>query len=65
MEKKKEHADFQDDYHKSSNFGKDPEEDKLKVKGDGKLKIEKEENKSKKDNEESSDSLKNRDLEEE
>lgn len=66
MEKKKKHADFQDDYHKSSNFGKAPEEEKLKIKGDGKLKIEKDkENKSKKENKESSDALQNGDSEEE
>ena len=41
MENKKKHADFQDEYRKSSNFGKlQPEED-LKIKGDGELKMEK------------------------
>lgn len=41
MEKKKEHADFQDEYRKSSNFGKTDKKDELEIKGDGKLKLEK------------------------
>ena len=39
MENKKKHADFQDDYHKSSNFGKLDEDENLEIKGDGDLKI--------------------------
>ncbi|PHR11984.1 MAG: hypothetical protein COA40_09560 [Aequorivita sp.] len=38
---KKKHADFQDEYRKSSNFGKFQQKDNLKIKGDGKLKVEK------------------------
>lgn len=41
MEKKKEHADFQDEYRKSSNFGKTDKKKELEIKGDGKLKMEK------------------------
>lgn len=41
MEKKKEHADFQDEYKQSSNFGKTDTEDEFVIKGDGKLKMEK------------------------
>ena len=39
--KKKEHADFQDAYRKSSNFPtlKETETEKLKIEGDGDLKI--------------------------
>lgn len=43
MEKKKEHADFQNEYRKSSNFGKTDEKENLEIKGDGKLKMEKDE----------------------
>lgn len=45
MENKKKHADFQDESRRSSNFGKtnaNNEED-LEIKGDGKLKLEKDE----------------------
>lgn len=41
MERKKKHADFQDEYRKSSNFGRINKEDNLKIKGDGKIKMEK------------------------
>lgn len=41
MEKKKKHADFQDVYRKSSNFGKTDKEERLIIKGDGELKMEK------------------------
>ncbi|MCZ4319777.1 hypothetical protein O4H26_12335 [Aequorivita viscosa] len=41
MTKKKKHADFQDEYRKSSNFGKLQQEENLKIKGDGELKVEK------------------------
>ncbi|MGO3183104.1 MAG: hypothetical protein ACTIJ9_09760 [Aequorivita sp.] len=41
MEKKKKHADFQDEYTKSSNFGKTDKKEELEIKGDGKLKMEK------------------------
>lgn len=41
MEKKKKHADFQDEYRKSSNFGKTDKKEDLKIKGDGELKMEK------------------------
>lgn len=39
MEKKKKHADFQNEYRRSSNIGKNKEEDKLKTTGDGGLKL--------------------------
>lgn len=41
MTDKKKHADFQDEYRKSSNFGKLQSEENLKIKGDGELKVEK------------------------
>lgn len=39
--KKRKHADFQDEYHKSSNFpsAREKEADKLKIVGDGELKV--------------------------
>lgn len=40
--KDKEHADFQDSYRRSSNFGKTDSEDPLKVAGDGEVKLSKE-----------------------
>lgn len=43
MERKKEHADFQNEYRRSSNFGKAEEKEDLEIKGDGKLKMEKDE----------------------
>lgn len=39
MDKKKKHADFQNEYRRSSNIGKNKEEDKLKTTGDGGLKL--------------------------
>ena len=39
MEKKKKHADFQDEYRKSSNFGKITKEEDFKIKGDGEVKL--------------------------
>ncbi|WP_373056232.1 hypothetical protein [Zunongwangia sp. H14] len=36
--KEKDHADFQDKYRRSSNFGREEKDDRLKVKGDGTLK---------------------------
>ncbi|MDT0641824.1 hypothetical protein RM553_03165 [Zunongwangia sp. F363] len=36
--KEKDHADFQDKYRRSSNFGREEKDDNLKVKGDGTLK---------------------------
>lgn len=44
MSDKKKHADFQDDYRKSSNFGKTDKAEELNIKGDGELKLEKDEN---------------------
>lgn len=44
MDNKKKHADFQDEYRKSSNFGKDKDEENLEVIGNGKLKVENPEN---------------------
>lgn len=41
MNKKKKHADFQDEYRKSSNFGKTDKKEDLEIKGDGELKLEK------------------------
>jgi len=41
MSDKKKHADFQDDYRKSLNFGKLQQKEDLKIKGDGELKVEK------------------------
>lgn len=45
MEKNKKHADFQDESRRSSNFGKTDasNEEDLEIKGDGKLKLEKDE----------------------
>lgn len=48
MEKKKDHADFQDEYRKSSNFGKTDKKEDLKIKGDGELKMEKDDEMEKK-----------------
>lgn len=42
--KNKDHADFQDNYRRSSNFGKTDSEDPLKVAGDGEVKLSKEGN---------------------
>ena len=39
MSEKKKHADFQDEYRKSSNFGKIQQSEDLKIKGDGELKV--------------------------
>lgn len=41
MNKKKDHADFQNKYSQSSNFGRKSKEEKLKIKGDGELKLDK------------------------
>ncbi|WP_186988691.1 hypothetical protein [Constantimarinum furrinae] len=41
--KRRAHADFQDAYHRSSNFNKVTKQEKFKVKGNGKLKLEQEE----------------------
>ncbi len=41
MKDKKKHANFQDEYRKSSNFGKYESNENLKIKGDGELKVEK------------------------
>ncbi len=40
-DKKRKHADFQDEYHKSSNFpsAREKESEKLKVVGNGELKV--------------------------
>ena len=47
---KKKHADFQDEYRRDSNLGKttSDKEDELNIKGDGKLKAEKDEEMKKK-----------------
>ncbi|MCG2419065.1 hypothetical protein K8089_08520 [Aequorivita sp. F47161] len=59
MTKKKKHADFQDEYRKSSNFGKLQQEENLKIKGDGELKVEKDDAmKSNSDKEKILDALK-------
>lgn len=66
MSDKKKHADFQDEYRKSSNFGKLQSEENLKIKGDGELKVEKDaEMKSKSEQKKISDTLKRINLEEE
>ncbi|CAM3401697.1 hypothetical protein [Aequorivita lipolytica] len=66
MENKKKHADFQDEYRKSSNFGKSEKKDKLKIKGDGELKMEKDtEMKSKADKQKISETFKKINSEEE
>lgn len=66
MSNKKKHADFQDEYRKSSNFGKLQSEENLKIKGDGELKVEKDaEMKSKSEQKKISDTLKRINLEEE
>ncbi len=38
-ERKKKHADFQDEYTRSSNFNNADEPDNLKIAGDGKVKV--------------------------
>lgn len=66
MEKDKKHADFQDEYHKSSNFNQLEEEEKLKIKGDGEVKLKKDaEMKAKSDKKKVSDTLKKISSEEE
>jgi len=52
MEKKKEHADFQNEYDRSSNIGKKPGEDRLKIKGDGDLKLKKDKDMKKEEDKE-------------
>jgi hypothetical protein len=59
MSTKKKHADFQDEYRKSSNFGKSQPNENLKIKGDGELKVEKDaEMKSKSEDKKIADTLK-------
>lgn len=41
MSKDKKHADFQNEYKKSSNFGKSTKDENLKIDGDGDLKKDK------------------------
>ena len=41
MQNKKEHADFQDEYKRSSNFGTTENDENLEIKGNGDLKLEK------------------------
>jgi hypothetical protein len=66
MSDKKKHADFQDEYRKSSNFGKLQQTENLKIKGDGALKVEKDaEMKSKSEERKISETLKKINLEEE
>ncbi len=66
MSNKKRHADFQDEYRKSSNFGKSPTNENLKIKGDGELKVEKDAKmKSKSEKKKISEALKKINLEEE
>lgn len=48
MEKKKTHADFQDESRKSSNFGKTDKNEDFEIKGDGILKMEKDDEMKKK-----------------
>ncbi|QQX76194.1 MULTISPECIES: hypothetical protein [Aequorivita] len=63
---KKKHADFQDEYRKSLNFGKFQQTENLKIKGDGKLKKEKDaEMKSKSEKKKISETLKKINSEEE
>ena len=65
MSDKKKHADFQDEYRKSSNFGKLQQTENLKIKGDGALKVEKDaEMKSKSEERKISETLKKINLEE-
>lgn len=47
--KKKEHADFQNEYSQSSNFPKETEVSKLEIKGDGDVKLSKDEKLKKKE----------------
>lgn len=66
MKKDKDHADFQDEYKQSSNFPQLNEDEDLEIKGDGKLKMEKdEEMKSKSDKKKVKDTLKTISSEEE
>lgn len=66
MKKDKDHADFQDEYKQSSNFPQLNEDEDLEIKGDGKLKLEKDaEMKAKSDKKKITDILKNIDSEEE
>lgn len=66
MERKKKHADFQDEYRRSSNFGKSSDDEELEIKGDGKVKLEKDDKmKSKEEKEEVEDILKDINSEEE
>ncbi len=66
MSDKKKHADFQDEYRKSSNFGKSQPNENFKIKGDGELKVEKDaEMKSKSEQKKISDTLKKINSEEE
>ena len=39
VSKTKKHADFQDSYHRSSNFNKVTKKEKFTLKGNGKLKL--------------------------
>ncbi|SRX56197.1 hypothetical protein [Aequorivita sp. CIP111184] len=66
MSDKKKHADFQDEYRKSSNFGKLQQDENLKIKGDGELKVENDtEMKLKSEQKKISDTLKEINSEEE
>lgn len=58
-EKKKDHADFQSQYHQSKNFNTEAKEDALKVKGDGEVKLDANQPLSKKDKEEIADAMDN------
>lgn len=49
--KKKEHADFQNEYSQSSNFGKKSEDSNLKAEGDGNVKLQKNETSGKSEKE--------------
>tara|TARA_R110002012_G_scaffold4074_4_gene18856 strand:- start:4860 stop:5105 length:246 start_codon:yes stop_codon:yes gene_type:complete len=66
MSEKKKHADFQDEYRKSSNFGKIQQSEDLKIKGDGELKVAKDaEMKTKSEERKISETLKKINSEEE
>ena len=65
MGEKKKHVDFQDEYRKSSSFGKLLSKENFKIKGDGELKVKKDADmKSKSEQKKISETLKRINLEE-
>jgi len=56
-ENKKDHANFQDDYRKSSNFSREAKDENLKVAGDGEVKMASEENMKESDKKKIADAM--------